>query len=196
MTELVGAPARLVPTGHRDAGWRVVTRGLLVGTAVMALVGTMAGTAAAAPGDTSTDTTIANVQVAGAIVLSGLTPDFTLVGLPGATVGSNAAVTMNVSTNNAAGYSVTVQAGTATMTPATVGNPDSIPIGDLHVRESAAGTPGAFTQISNTAPVIVHTQAVRSALGGDTISNDYEVVIPFVNTDTYSATLTYIATTL
>lgn len=187
----IAAPAQRLMSGHRQL-WR----GVVAGAAAAAFVCAMAGTAAAAPGDTSSDSTTANVEVVNAIALTGLTPAFTLVGLPGATVTGNAAVTMDVTTNNLAGYAVTVQAGTAALLPAAVGNPDSIPIGNLHVRESAGGNAGAFTGVSSTSPVVVHTQAARSAPAGDTITNDYSVDIPFVNTDTYSATLTYIATTL
>ena len=155
----------------------------------------MAGTvsASAAPGNHSDDTTIANVQVTTAIVLSGLTPQFTLVGIPGATVLGNGEVTMNVETNNLAGYAVTVQATTPTLVATAAGNGDSIPIGALSVRETNVS---GFTAMSDIVPATVHSQSVRSAQGGDDISNDYQVVIPFVNEDTYTATLDYIATTL
>jgi hypothetical protein len=160
---------------------------------VAALAGVMSGTAAAAPGDTSTGTTNANVEVSSVIALTALTPDFRLTGLPGATVTGAGAVTFTVETNNLAGYAVTVQSQTPTMTAGTPGNTDSIPIGALSVRETGT-TP--FTSVSGTGAVTVHTQATRSAQAGDALSNDYEVVIPFVNEDTYSATLDYIATTL
>ena len=191
-----GAPAHpAAVANHRAPGHRGLWRGLVAGAAVVALVGASAGIASAAPGDTSTDTTVANVEVNNAIVLSGLTPSFTLVGLPGSTVTSDGEVTMTVETNNLAGYSVTVQAATATLLPRVTTNLDRIPIGNLAVRESAAN-PGGFTALSSTSPVTVHTQPTRSAEGGDDISNDYSVNIPFVNTDTYTATLNYVATTL
>ncbi len=150
-------------------------------------------TASAAPGETSGDSTNAHVAVLSAIVLSGLTPDFTLVGVPGATVSDATAVTFNVSTNNLAGYAVTVQAESPTLAPAAVGNPDSIPIGALAVRETGAAT---YQPLSDVDSVTVHTQPTRSALGGDELTNDYRVAIPFVNEDTYTATLDYVATTL
>ena len=153
-----------------------------------------AGTATAAQADTSADTSVANVAVTNAILLSGLTPAFTLTGIPGAVVTGAAAVAMTVSTNNLAGYAVTVQAAGPALVPAVPAtNPDSIPIGNLGVRE---GPTGAFTALSNTNPVTVHSQGTRSALGGDALTNDYQVLIPFVNTGTYSVTLNYIATEL
>ncbi|WP_375423218.1 hypothetical protein [uncultured Friedmanniella sp.] len=143
---------------------------------------------------TDSDSTTANVAVSSVITLTGLTSGFTLTGIPGATVATLNAVTMNVETNNVAGYDVTVEAASDVLDPAdTVANPDTIPIDALSVREN--GTP-TYTQLSDTTPVTVHTQDSRSDDGGDVIGNDYSVDIPFVNVDTYSVTLNYIATTL
>jgi hypothetical protein len=148
-----------------------------------------AGQAAAA---TSPGTTTANVAVGSAITLSNLTPDFTLSGNPGQTITDIGAVTMNVETNNATGYNVTVEAAA----PALVGtgtNTDTIPIADLLVRET--GTTD-FTPSSNITPVRVHTQGTRSVANtGDNLSNDYQITIPNVHNDTYSVTLNYLATT-
>ena len=184
-------------------------RGLSIGIAATAAVGLFLGglgaTASAAPGDTSADTTEANVDVETSIELSGLTTSFTLTGIPGATTTAGGTVTMTVETNNLAGYNVTV--APAPLTPAlvadTAGNTDVIPIGALSVKESIA-PPAAFTALSNSGapgfevgvPVTVHTQPTRSAEDGDDLSNDYQVIIPFVNEDNYSATLDYVATTL
>lgn len=180
-------------TFTRSSRGRSVLRVVGVAGTVAGLVWAGTVSASAAPGDTSADTTIAKVQVTTAITLNGLTPEFTLVGLPGATVTSNGAVTMNVETNNLAGYAVTVQSQTSTLVATDPGNPDSIPIGALSVRETNVS---GLTAMSDIVPATVHSQATRSAQGGDDISNDYEVVIPFVNEDTYTATLDYIATTL
>ncbi|MEV5968233.1 hypothetical protein AB0L70_41085 [Kribbella sp. NPDC051952] len=181
------------PGGPRGRPGRACRRGLLGAAAVIALAGGGAGVAAAAPGAESPGTTQANVAVSSAIALTGLTPSFTLTGVPGATVTGLGAVTMKVTTNNLAGYAVTVQSASATMDAAASGNADSVPIGALSVRETATTTFGA---LSSTAAQTVHTQSTRSAEGGDSLSNDYQVVIPFVNEDTYTATLNYIATTL
>jgi hypothetical protein len=42
----------------------------------------------------------------------------------------------------------------------------------------------------------VHSQEDRSVADGDELSTDFQVVIPFVNSDNYDATLNYVATTL
>jgi hypothetical protein len=95
-----------------------------------------------------------------------------------------------VLTNNLLGYTVTVQAASATLS-GTGGNTDTIPIASLGVRET--GSP-AFLPVSNVAPVLVHAQVTPSAPAGDTVSNDYQVTIPFVQPDTYSVVLNYTAT--
>jgi hypothetical protein len=169
---------------------RIVVVALTGGAMIAGCMVGMAGSASAA---TSPGSTQGNVDVTTAIALSGLTPSFTLSGVPGATVTGAGDVTMNVVTNNLAGYAVTVESATATLAPATAGNLDSIPIGALSVRET--GTTD-YTPLSAAATVTTHTQATRSAELGDTISNDYQVVVPFVNQDTYTTTLNYVATTL
>ncbi len=148
----------------------------------------------AVPALADTGNTTANVGVLGSITLSGLTGSFTLSGAPGSTPSTNSAVTMNVATNNLTGYNVTVQAPTLQLNMAggTTGNMDTIPNGNLKVRETGQST---FNSISNLTAVTVHNQATRSAAGGDTINNDYQVVIPFVNADTYTGTLNYTAST-
>ncbi|GLZ42382.1 hypothetical protein Acsp05_60060 [Actinokineospora sp. NBRC 105648] len=168
-------------------------RGTVVGAAVAAFAGMTMGSAVAAPGDTDTGSTDANVEVTTSIALTGLTPSFTLSGIPGATVTGLGAVALNVETNNLAGYSVTVQSQTATMVAGAPGNTDSIPIGALSVRETGT-TP--YTALSSATTATVHSQSTRSAEGGDALSDDYQVDIPFVNEDTYTATLDYVATTL
>jgi hypothetical protein len=172
-----------------------VVRGTLLGAALaVAFIGATPGLASALPGDHADGTTVANVGVEAGITLTGLTPSFLLTGTPGQTVTADGAVTFNVETNNVAGYGVTVQSATPTMVPAdAVTNTDVIQISDLTVRETATST---FTPVSDVAVVTVHSQAERSANGGDDLSNDYEMNIPVVNADTYAATLDYVATTL
>lgn len=175
---------------RKISGRRVLLHGAVGAAAVATLALGLAGTASAAPGGG----TAANVGVDSAITMTGLTPSFTLTGIPGATVDTALVpVTFNVQTNSIGGYSVTVESATPTLV-GTGGNTDSIPIGALSVRETGT-TP--FTALSNGATATVHSQATRSALvGGDNLSNDYQVVIPFVNSDTYTATLNYLASTL
>jgi hypothetical protein len=150
----------------------------------------MMGTSAFA-GDSGNTT--ANAVVNSSITLSGLTPSFTLTGDPSTTVTQNAAVTMNVFTNNLTGYNVTVQAAAAAMTGSVGSNTDSIPVGDLKVRETGGAL---FLPLSDLAPIVVHAQISRSGSSGDTISNDYQIAFPFVNADTYSVTLNYLASTI
>jgi len=169
-------------------------RGLVLTTGVVTVLAGMATGANAVPGQTSTETTTANVIVGSSITLTGLVSSFSLTGNPGVTVSTTTpAVTMTVTTNNNEGYAVTVQPQTATMNPATVGNTNSIPIGDLTVRE--AGTI-PYSPLTFGTPVQVHTQSTPSAEAGDTITNDFQITIPFVIPDTYSAVLDYVATTL
>lgn len=173
---------------------RAFLRRVVASAGVALLLAGVSSTAFAAPGDTSSGSTTANVQVLSDITLTGLTPSFLLSGLPGATVALANAVTMNVETNNIAGYAVTVQSASATLDPADpVANPDTVPIGALSVRE-AGTTP--YDVVSDATATTVHSQDVRSAEGGDSIANDYSVDIPFVNADTYSTVLNYVATTL
>jgi hypothetical protein len=143
--------------------------------------------------DNNDGTTGAVVEVTSAITLTGLNGDFSLTGMPGATVSDRAAVRMNVETNNVAGYLVTVQSQTPTMRPATSGNTDTIPIGALAVRGSGTDF---LTPLSATDPVTVHNEPDPSAAGGDDLTDDYQAVIPFVSNDVYTATLDYVATTL
>jgi hypothetical protein len=171
------------------SGRRMLLRGAIGAAAVATLAVGLAGTASAATDDGTVD---ANVAVGSAITLTGLTPSFLLTGLPGATVPGLGAVTFNVATNNLAGYSVTVQSA-AGILAGTGANTETIPIGALSVRETGTGT---YTPLSDAAAVTVHTQGAQSTAAGNSLSNDYQVVIPFVNPDTYSATLNYVATTL
>lgn len=170
---------------------RLAVRGLLatVAAAALSCVGL---SAYAAPGDFSSDSVVANVGVNSTISLNVTQSSFIMNGVPLTTVSNLGAVTGTVTTNNATGYSVGVQAAGLTLQPATTGNTDSIPIADLQVTNAA----GSWTSVSSTTPVITHTQTTRSALVGDAFSDDYRVNIPDVNSDTYSVTLNYVATAL
>jgi hypothetical protein len=170
-----------------------VLRGFVAAAFAATSVGMMAGSASAG---SSVDSTTANVGVNSSIAVTGLTPSFTLNGAPGATVTRVGAVTFKVETNNLAGYMVSVQPTTLSLTPPVHDpvNADSIPITALSVRET--GTSGYVPFSTTSTERRVHVQPTRSLPGGDTLSTDYEIAIPFVNQDTYSATLNYVATTL
>ena len=142
---------------------------------------------------TSPGSSIANVAVDSGIAITLLTPAFTLTGIPGDTPVDIGAVTMDVFSNNATGYNVTVQAANANLV-GTGTNLDVIPVSDLSVEETTTGT---YAPLSSTATTTVHTQATPSAATpGDALSNDYEfnTGIPDVTPDTYSVTLDYVAT--
>jgi len=158
--------------------------GLTAGSSYTFTVATTNATGTSAASAQSTAVT----PYATAISMSGLSPSFTLTGPPNSTVTQNGAVTMTVTSNS--GYSVTVQARTGSLTGATPGNTATIPIGSLRARESGSSL---FQALSATSPLVVHQQTGPSASGGDPVSNDYQVQIPALPSDTYSVTLDYIA---
>jgi uncharacterized repeat protein (TIGR01451 family) len=175
-TVLVGYSVTAAAAGTGD--------GVLANRVVSASVGSTCTAASTGP-PCATATTVAAL----AITLTGLTPSFTLAGLPDSTVSSDGALTMTVTTNSPGGYQVTVQAGAPSLTGGTPGNTATIPVGLLSVRES--GTP-LYRILSATTALVVHQQDGPSAPGGDAVSNDYRIEIPFVAADTYSTTLDYI----
>ncbi len=173
----------------KDSRTCKIGSGLVVVAGGFALLLSAGGPALASASSGTTTTTAA---VNSTITLSGLTSAFTMTGNPSTTVTSTGATTMNVLTNNQTGYAVTVQAAAATLAPATAGNTDSIPIGNLKVKDGGATT---YAALSNTTATSVHSTTAKSASGGDTVTNDYQLAIPFVNADNYTATLNYIAAT-
>ena len=178
---------------HRGtAAFRLSAAAFVVGMAAAALPVVPALAASAASDPSATGTTTANVDVSSGIALTDLTPSFTLAGLPGDTATEDGAVTMNVMTNNATGYNVTVQAAG----PNLAGNDgDNIPVTDLQVDNGySGGTPG-WVPLSSTTAVQVFSQSTPSSNSGDTVVNDYRITIPTVPDGTYSGTLDYVAST-
>lgn len=173
---------------------RLVARTVLTTATAAAFVGLAGVSASAAPGDVSTASVTANVNVNSTINLALDQASFSLNGTPNSSVDKTGAVTGTVTTNNSAGYSVGVVAEAPTLQPSLNGNTDSIPIGNLEV-SNAAGVSTPLTADVAT-PVITTTKASRSALAGDAFSDDYSVTIPDVNSDTYSVVLDYTATAL
>jgi hypothetical protein len=166
-----------------------VTIGVAMATA-FAAVPALAAPAASDP--SSSGTTTANVDVSSGIALTGLTPSFTLAGLPGDTPTDSGAVTMNVMTGNATGYNVTVEAAGPNLSDT---RGDNIPVTDLEVNNSySGGTPG-WVPLSSTTAVTVFSQSTPSSNSGDTVTNDYRITIPTVPEGTYSGTLDYVAST-
>jgi hypothetical protein len=178
---------------RKPAHRKTIARGLLGAAAVLALLGSIATPASAAPGDTSVpSSTTANVEVGSVISLVGLTSSFLLSGLPGDTTSAGGAVSFNVETNNLAGYEVTVASPTGALVGTDPANTDTIQSDALSVEDSITGGYQPVT----TAGVVVETHDSRSADGGDVYNHDYRIVIPFVNADTYTGELDYLATTL
>lgn len=180
-----------LPTSRRTK--RRLVQALALAAAAAA-VATSATPAMAAPGDHSDVTVLANVNVNSIISLTLDQASFNLDLAPSSTVAKTGAVTGKVTTNNAAGYSVGVVAEADTLQPTIVGNTDSIPIADLKVHDSS----GVYTSLSDDplAPVITTTTTARSALTGDNFSDDYQVTVGDVNSDTYHVVLDYTATAL
>lgn len=181
---LANAPLR----GKRIVG-RCLGTAAVVAAAVIAFPATQA---LAAPVASVPGTTSANVDVSTAIALTGLTPSFTLAGLPGDTPTVNGAVTMTVMSNNATGYNVTVQAAGPNLTDVAG---DNIPVTDLQVNNGFAGGTSGWVPLSSTAAVQVFSQATPSGNSGDNIVNDYRLTIPTVPNGTYTGTLDYVAST-
>jgi hypothetical protein len=152
-------------------------------------VGSTSIGATCGPDDTDLPCFTTTPVAARSITVTDFTSSFTLTGLPNSTVSSDGALTMTVTTNSASGFLVSVRPTTATLTGAVPGNTETIPIGQVEVRESGTD---AFRPLSDLGPLTVHKQDTPSAPGGDAVSNDYRVEIPFVPSDTYSAGLEYI----
>jgi hypothetical protein len=160
---------------------------------VNVVTSTAPGSSCPPPGSNAGCTATTTV-VPQSITLSELTTSFALSGTPASTASQDGAVSMRVTTNSLSGYQVTVRATQAQLGAATPGNPHSIPIGNLRVRETGTLP---YQPLSATTPVLVHSQPTPSGVAGDLISNDYQVAIPLtITTDSYTGTLTYVAMTL
>jgi hypothetical protein len=171
-------------------GRRFAQKGLTVG-ALLLVAGGLA-TAAVGASAATTGSTTASVAVNSTITLSGLTSAFTITGDPSTTVAKTGAVSGTVTTNNSTGYNVSVKAASATMAGATTGNTDTIPIANLGVKDSGGST---YAALSSSTANVVKVKSSKSASAGDAFTDDYQIQIPFVNSDTYSATLNYTAAT-
>ncbi len=160
--------------------------GVLTNRVTSTTTGSSCAPAGAGPG-CATATTI----VARTFALTDLTQSFTVTGTPGSTVTTDGVPTMTVTANNPGGYRVTVRSATALLVGAAPGNTMTIPVDRLSVRESGTSE---FRALSVDTPLVVHEQRSPSAPGGDAISNDFQVRIPFVASDTYTVTLVYAVT--
>lgn len=124
------------------------------------------------------------------ITLSGVTASFTPTGAPHTTVSTNTAVQLEVSTNSLSGYRVSLQVPSGSLTSVTPGGTAKIPVGSLGVRETGTS---AFQALSAGGALVVHEQTAASAVGGDSVSTDSRVQVPFVPPGTYTGALDYVA---
>ncbi len=171
-------------TSVRGRGFRLAARTVLTTATAAAFVGAASLSASAAPGDEVAGVT-ANVAVNSALILT-MDPSFTITGDPGDTVAGS--VDGNVLTNDPGGYTVSVATTATNLVPAGQNNADLIPIDALEVRDSTT----AFQSVG-TASVETNTKGTRSGANGDNFTDDYQITIPNVAADTYSATLNYTA---
>jgi uncharacterized repeat protein (TIGR01451 family) len=162
--------------------------GMLTNTVTSSTLGTNC-----AAGSTDDRCVTTTPLAARSITLAGVAPSFTLSGLPHTTVSLDAAVHMVVTTNSMGGYVLSVQAAASSLAAGAPGNGTTIPIDQL--RERPAGTP-AFRSLSSTSALLVSQSSTASAPGGDAVSDDYQVQIPFAPPASYSVTLNYVASAL
>ncbi|SOD73565.1 fibronectin type III domain protein [Jatrophihabitans sp. GAS493] len=105
-----------------------------------------------------------------------------------------------VTTNNAAGYSVSVKSDQPTLTPDSAKNSDKISFDAITATGTAfvSGTiPNDGTSDGGSAQLAtggtVYTQTARSKATGDTHTTTFGVNIPFVAADAYRGTVTFTA---
>ena len=173
---------------------RSLARTTVAVSAVALFVAGMGATASAAPGG---DSTSVSVTVASVLDLTITSQPFVLNSAAGAVVSLPAAVAYTVTSNNLAGYNVTVAAAADVLTGASATDgTDTIPVGAMTVTQAGSLATGAqiVTGPTLAAPVELHTQAVRSASTGDLFTNDYSITIPNVTADVYAVALDYVLT--
>jgi len=168
--------------------------GLLLAGMTVSTIG-LAGTAMAAdPPAPSEGAGTVTVVVDSSIQLSMTDSAISLQGLAGATgvTATDNQMAMNVKTNNITGYAVTVKADQADLLPGdTTANTDKIPVSNIRVTNNDDAAKAA---LSDTAAAPVASKDSRSIEAGDAITATFDGDIPFVNSDTYTGTITFTAT--
>lgn len=167
---------------------------------IAATAATMTGLAlavAAVPGpalaqEQADDATTAQVIVQEVINIT-VDESFTMSGIPGSPTATDTPVSLTVTTNNPAGYTISVQPVAATLVPPDpVANTDTIDFTDIRVED--IDTPDAFTPLDPANPITVHTQASASDPTGDDHQHNFDMeAVPFIQPDTYSGDITYLA---
>jgi len=147
--------------------------------------------------DSTVSAATTSVTVGASITLSGVPAALAFgSGVPG-DVKTLSFFTATVTTNNLTGYSVKVT--TTAMTGAAPSNTNTIAASALNYAVSnasavtmvAVGGPG-----DGTVGTVLVTKPLASVAGGDTFRVTPSLTIPFVNSDTYSGTATFVASTL
>jgi hypothetical protein len=146
---------------------------------------TLANNCPAGSGDARCSTSI--TVDAQSISLTDVPTGFTLAGEPYETVTSDGVVAMTVTTNSPTGFLVTLQP-VSTVFDSTTADGETIPISALKVRQTGTSS---FTALSSEA-LTTYLQTGPSTPGGVAVSNDFQMVIPFVPPGTYTATLDYL----
>ena len=164
------------------------SRGALVATIAAALLVVPVGASGAdTPGAGSTDAT---VIVETGILLEGLPAGVSLTGQPGETATNATPFEYTVYSNDTSGYTVTVQAQTASLIQN--GGADTIEVGRLLVQDGGNVPTHTWAGLSSTTPTPVYTNENQSATDGDLLSTDFQMKIPVVDSDTYTVTLNYL----
>jgi len=169
----------------RNSPWRLAALAVLT-VGATAVTGTPAAPARA---DTGPVNVTVNVTAALIFTISGAV---TLAGAPGDTPSDLNAVAMNVTTNNASGYTITVAPDTQFLT----GPAGTLPFGDLEIQHSVAstGTPVLpFTKVGFPGPLTLVNTVAPSAVGGDNYLDSYRMTIPVAASGSYTGVLTYTA---
>jgi hypothetical protein len=147
--------------------------------------------------DSTPSTPTTTVLVGASITLTGVPAALDYgSGVPG-DVKTLSFFTATVTTNNLTGYSVKVT--TTAMAGATSGNTNTIAASAINYAVSNASAllmvPVGGAGNSTVGTVLV-TKPLASVGGGDTFRVTPSLTIPFVNSDTYNGTATFVASTL
>ena len=161
----------------------------MVATVAAALLVVPVGAAGADP-DPGAGSTDATVTVETGVLLEGLPAGVSLTGQPGETATNAADFEYTVYSNETWGYTVTVQAATATLIQS--GGADTIDVSRLEVQDGGNVPTETWAGLSSTTPTPVYTTEARSDPDGDVLSTDFRMKIPTVAADTYTVTLDYL----
>jgi hypothetical protein len=164
---------------------------------IITAAATLALPASAFAANSTPSTSTTTVLVGASITLTGIPAaiDFGS-GVPGDTKTATF-FTATVATNNLTGYSVNVT--TTAMAGAAPSNANTIAASAINyaVSNASAVTMVAVGGAGNsTTGTVLVTKVTASVSGGDTLRVTPSLAIPFVSSDTYNGTATFVASTL